>query len=90
MEAAGDGAAAARAGVAGNGVPSRPQQGAKRGRGGGVRGTEAELADCQVPAGGGVADLPRAGEWRQGAKDPRSHTVLRGSATSTHCDLATP
>ncbi|CAO2169440.1 unnamed protein product [Urochloa humidicola] len=102
MEAAGDEAVAARAGTAGNGVPSQPQQGAKRAHGGGVRGTEAELAAAaawgappalplpqQVPAGAG-SWIYRAREWGQGAKDLRSHAVSPGSATSTRCDLATP
>ncbi|CAN6272316.1 unnamed protein product [Urochloa humidicola] len=81
MEAAGDGAAAARVGAAGNSVPSRPQQGTKRDRGEGVRGTEAELAAAAAWGASSASHcrsrcLPGAGSWiyrmrASGGKEPR-------------------
>ncbi|CAL4927701.1 unnamed protein product [Urochloa decumbens] len=52
MEAAGDGAAGGAG--AGDGAASRPQQGAKRGRGGGVRGAETADASALAAAGWGA------------------------------------
>ncbi|CAN6303283.1 unnamed protein product [Urochloa humidicola] len=68
MEAAGDGAAAAGAGAAGDGAPSRPQQGAKRARGGGVRGTEAESTAVSWGAPPALPPPPQQGPLGAGSR----------------------
>ncbi|CAN6314991.1 unnamed protein product [Urochloa humidicola] len=89
MEAAGDGAAAAGAGAgaAGDGAPSRPQQGAKRGRGGGVRGTESESAAAQA-AWGAPPALPPPQQGPPGAGS-RIYRVRASGGKDRHSKVYT-
>ncbi|CAN6297541.1 unnamed protein product, partial [Urochloa humidicola] len=58
----------AGAGAAGDGAPSRPQQGAKRARGGGVRGTEAESTAVSWGAPPALPPPPQQGPLGAGSR----------------------